>query len=272
MARPLAALLLLSLGVSTPSAAARLAWQSETALELLVPGLPRLVVPGAGVATVNGSGGGAHLTRVRLAGGSVETTFVPVTDPDVVAAGLLAVELSAGVESGSLGFVSDSFGAVALHPAVLPLRGQLRICLLDPACLDGGALALPLATSAGSAGLGIGGLLTVGGAGPLRLSLVASPWTVGAATVAWTTPSGSGQSTVASGWRHGALSFTTSTALSGGAFSLVTPLRVENSLGATLPGFARVTVRFLPEPTSACLLGAGAGLLLLLSRRSRLAR
>ncbi len=105
--------------------------------------------------------------------------------------------------------------------------------------------------------MGVGGIITVGGSGPLRLSLEAAPWTIRTATVPVTTNGGGTVAVAAAGWLHGPASFTTSTAVSGGALSLVTPLRITSNLGTPLGAFGRLTLRFVPEPGLLLLMGSG---------------
>jgi hypothetical protein len=246
----LAALLLACAGTA---AGAPLAFEAELSLDLGGP-LPALVVTGTGVATVNGSAGGAHLSSLRLAGGITGAATVPVTDPEVTqVSGLVALELDATLGTGTLGFAGTPLGAPGLTRAALPVRGVLRLCLFSPSCNT--ALSLPLASSPDA--VGVGGLMSAGPGAGVRMSLLASPWTVGTAFVTVTTNAGSSLAVPAAGWVHGALSFTTSTALVGGAFSGVTPLRIQTTTSPDLPGFGRLTVRFVPEPHRLPLLVAG---------------
>jgi hypothetical protein len=111
-------------------------------------------------------------------------------------------------------------------------------------------------------GLGVGGILTVNGYGSgTQISAEAAPWTVRTASLTVVTQNASPVTLTAQGWLHGAGSFTSSTALPGGALSLVTPLRIISDAGQELALFARLSLRFVPEPGFALLLGAGvAGL------------
>ena len=84
-----------------------------------------------------------------------------------------------------------------------------------------------------------------------------APWTIRTATVPIMTDSGGTVAVAAAGWLHGPASFTTSTAVSGGALSLVTPLRVTSNLGTPLGAFGRLTLRFVPEPGLLLLMGSG---------------
>jgi hypothetical protein len=242
-------------------------WDGTLALDPLGPGLPTLSLAGTGVATLNGSAGGSHLTALRLAGGLSRSATVPVTDPGITGAeGIAALRARATLGTATLApFASGA----PLTRGELPVRGLLAVCFVDPACLPGGFLPLALTANDGATGLGVGGLHTVQ-AGAVRISILASPWTLGTALLTLTTNGGSSAPLGAAGWAHGALSFTTSTALTGGALSLVTPLRIVSDTGPPLSSFARLTLRFVPEPGSAVLLGSGAlGLACLaLARRS----
>ncbi len=242
--------------------AAEMRWEGSLGFDFLAPGLPALALTGTGVATLNGSAGGSHLSALRLAGGLSASALVPVTDPEVAAAeGIVAVRASVALGSGSLA----PFASGPLTRSTLPVRGMLAVCLLDPACLPGGFLTIPLSTGNGAAGLGVGGLLTVG----TRISILGAPWTLGTALLTVTTEGGATFEVPATGWVHGALSFTTSTALPGGALSLVTPLRVASGSAPPLASFARLTLRFVPEPERALALAAGAALLAALARSRR---
>ena len=215
--------------------------------------LPAVVFTGMGVSAVNGSASGGHLTTLRIAGGISGTQLVPVTDPEVSAT-LTGLRATATLGTGTL----RPFGGSApvsqpqLTQRVLPVFGLARLCLAA-GCTS--RLDLPLAQ--GSRGVGVGGLITVGGGGSIRLSLEAAPWTIRTATVPVTTNGGETVAVAAEGWLHGPASFTTSTAVTGGALSLVTPLRITSNLGTPLSAFGRLTLRFVPEPGLLLLMGSG---------------
>jgi len=257
---------LVALSLASASTASELAWRGTLRVTPLVIGLPELVVRGSGVSTVNASGGGSHLTSLRVAGGPFGSATVPVTDPEATAAGVLALRLGASLAAGTLGFLAGPAGELA-PPGTLPARGLLGVCLFDPSCLPGAVLDVPLTQKQGAVGLGVGGLLTVGGYGSLRMSLVARPWTLATTSVVLTTPSGATAAIPFAGWRHGALSFSTSTALPGGTISLVTPLRTTPGGDFDLTSVARLTLRLVPEPGSGILLSAGGGALWWMARR-----
>lgn len=212
-----------------------------------------------GVATVNGSGGGSHVATLALPGGlfSIHTS-VPVTGGTLP---LTGVQIDVTLGPGNL--VVGSGGTLA---GVLPAPGTLRICVLL-SC--GVGFDVPL-TEAGTHGLGIGGAPIVAPLGGLgTLSLLGGPWETGQAVVA--TASGS---TALTGFAHGPLSGTSSTAEPQGVLQLVTPVAVGASVGggppSVVPLFGLLEIRLLPEPGAAASLAAGAALLAFLgARRAR---
>jgi hypothetical protein len=249
------------LGAAPPTPGAEMRWEGTLGFDFPAPALPPLALTGTGVATLDASGGGSHLQALRLSGGLSATALAPVTDPEVTAvAGIVALRASASLGSASLG----PFGPGPLTRSALPVRGVLAVCLFDPACLPGGFLSIPLSASSGAVGVGVGGTLTAAG-----VSILAEPWTLGTAFLALTSNGGSPFELPATGWVHGALSFTSSTALAGGALSLVTPIQVTSGSGPPLVGFARLSLRFVPEPDRALVLAAGAALLAVLGRLRR---
>ena len=256
---------------SAPVAGASpLNWEGTLAIEVL--GIAPLVMTGGGVATVDGPGGGAWLETLRLAasrGGIEGTAMVPITD--AAAAPLVAVRATASLGTGSLAPISGGTGTAPLTRGMLPLHGLAKLCLHSTSCGDFLPLDLTRQTPGGGAlGAGIGGVLTVGGTGPLRFSIEAAPWTLHTATVSVATAGGGQLPVFASGFVHGAGSVTGSTGVPGGMLQLVTPIRITSNQGSQMAAFGRLTVRFLPEPGWLVLLAAGlVGLGLLESVRSR---
>jgi hypothetical protein len=133
----------------------------------------------------------------------------------------------------------------------------------------------------GTKGVGVGGLITAGGYGGIRISLQAAPWTIKTVTLIdqITTPGGSRIMTTraARGWAHAPVSTTTSTAQPSGSSAepsgmvqLVTPNQVMTNL--PLGSHAKVAVgvnlvlRFIPEPGLLLLLGSGVAGLAFLGR------
>jgi len=253
--------------LALPAHAEPLRFDGTVSFEFAGQGFPPLRIAGSGIATLNGSAGGTHLTRLRLAGGISASAVVPVTDPEATARGIVAARALVTLGTGSLAPFSPT--PPGLTQGKLALRGFVGPCLFDPSCLPGGFIPLDLSQGSETA-VGVGGSLTAGGAGDVRISVLATPWTLHTALLTVTTPSGASALIPAVGSRHGALSFTTSTAIPGGQLSLVTPVRVTSEAGNALNLFGRLTVRFVPEPGVGLLLGSGcAGIAVLTRARHR---
>jgi len=256
-----AALVFASVGVAAAAAAGEVRWSGTLAINFLASGLPAIAIPGSGVATVNGGGGAFPLNSLRLAGGISGSTVVAVTDPDVTVT-LENIRLSAALGTGTLAPFTPS--ALPSQPQLsrnaLPVPGAARLCFLSPDC--GSALTLPFTTARGGKGLGIGGAWTANGFGSPSISVEAAPWTLRTASAIFTTASGAEVGVPTAGWVHGPFSFAASAALTDGSASLVTPMRFQYSGSRPIPAFARLTLRFAPEPGRLSLLAAGiAGLL-----------
>jgi hypothetical protein len=252
-----------------PARADFLAWTGRLSFEALPPPIPDQAITGSGVAEVLRSSGAA-LRTLRLDGGIDGTVLVPLTDPIVTAGGLAAVQLEARLGAGTLGpfFPPAPPTAPQLTRSVLPVRGSLRHCILNPTCMNVIEIPLDTTTPQGSYGVGVGGIATQDPFGAHRVSLLGAPWTVRTAYLTLTTTAGGSAVVGASGFAHGPSSFTGSTALVGGALQVVTPI-VVSSLGGSVPatGFARLDIRFVPEARSFVALCAGALVLLLLAPR-----
>jgi len=273
---------MVTLGVAGSAGAAKLNWEGTGII--LLGDFGTGIFPGGGVATVNGSGGVGHLNQIRLAAsrGQIGGTFTTaVTDPETVGNGIGAiqfVDIEGG--TGTLGNISGgAASAGVLNPNQLPTRGLVKICLLSTAC-DQGSLNLILTQGTtlppGVKGVGIGGIVTIGGEGAIRMSIIAAPWTIKTATVVDEITTAASRNRIfvnvtLKGFAHGPLSGTTSTANPSGVVQVVTPSQVRTNLpqGSNLKVSSAVTniIHFIPEPGLLLLLGSGVTGLALLGRR-----
>jgi hypothetical protein len=255
--------LTLALGVAGTAGAKTLDWNGTLGITFGV--MQRLRFEGSGVATVNNSTGGSHLNIMRLAGGITGSGTIPVTDPETTGT-IVSIRMSATLGTGTLSGIS---GAPPLNPpATLPMPGGSRVCLLTAGCAVN--ISLNATTNNGNTGLGVGGLLTIGHFGQVRISLIGGPWTVGTWTGTTQTHEGNFKDRVVAGWAHGAASSNSSTAEPSGVIQLIAPQQVTvsgvqgNSTATTM--FAHLTLHFIPEPGLLLLISAGVVGLGLLGR------
>lgn len=246
---------------------------------------------GGGVATVNGSSMVVpdHLDEIRFAynrGGVAGDGTVFVTDPDMAGWGLAAIRFR-NFENLT-GAVPGSFPLERL-PGTIPVRGLVQLCLLSTACSSWAEMAMTVPTTVngipggGAKGIGIGGLLTMGGYGGIRISVQAAPWTVKTVTGEnlYTTTDGDQriETFTVKGFAHGPASESSSTFAVGGLVQLVTPNRVVTNMpiGFGGPGgpatkivpVIKARIEFIPEPGLALLLGSGIAGLAVLARVRR---
>ena len=277
---------LFALGMAGVASAAVLNWEG-TSWTFLADNPPG-VLTGGGVATINGSAGviPAHLSTRRLAAsrGQIGGTFTRiVTDPDTIANGVAAIIYDGvGGGTGTQFALSGGAASTSTGGGTAPVHGVVKVCLLSTVC----TMYLPLVLSqpttvngvpgGGFNAVGVGGLVTAGGYGGIRISLQAAPWTIKTATVLdQITPTGGPprvlETWVAKGWAHAPVSTTTSTAQPGGMFQLVTPNQVTTNLALgsndKMGSFVVAMYRFIPEPGLLLLLGSGVAGLALLGRR-----
>jgi hypothetical protein len=221
--------------------AAVLNWSGTSTI--LLAEYPPGELRGGGVATLNGSDGviPAHLSTLRLAEsrGQIRGTFTRlVTDPDTIANGVLAlIYQNVGGLTGTWSGISGGAASTSTGGGIMPVGGIVKICLLSTACTQYLPLVLNQPTTVngvpgtGTKGIGVGGLITAGGYGGIRISLQGVPWTIKTATVIdQITPTGGPPriftTWVAKGWAHAPVSTTTSTAQPSGVVQLVTPGQV----------------------------------------------
>jgi len=283
----LGAVALLALGVAGTASAGYLNYEGTLTIEL--GDFPTIPAISQGVAKLNNSGGGAHVITLELKasnGGIVGGGMVPITDPKVKSNGIASVRIDATMGSGALAPISGNAASnvAVLTQNTLPIRGVTKLCLLTTVCTEFLELSHTQLTSMGVKGVGIGGLLTIGGTNPIRISIEAAPWTIKQGTSldeVSTVPSNMVKvytSINAAGFVHTPGSNTgagaSSTAQPSGVVQLISPMQVVTNLTAgsskKIALFSRMSIRFIPEPGMLLLLGSGvAGLVLLDRHRMR---
>ena len=229
--RTLAGVALLgALGFAFPAGAASLPFQGTLSLAFGPPFGLSFEASGSGVATVNGSGGGGHLTAWTLPAGAFPTSSI-VTLTDTALAPVGGLWLTANNEAGSF---SGTGG-------IMPLSGHAKVCLFAPCSMAPMMAWFPLSP------VGQGGSISLGGA--VNLTVSGAPWTTGTATAGSLPP--------LAGFRHGPASGTSSTAAVSGVVQLVSPFMLSTNLSdpfRAIPGYATLTFHFVPEPGTFVLL------------------
>jgi hypothetical protein len=237
-----------------------------------------------GIATIHtSSSASSHLSTITAAGPSPFlpdlslNTTISVTDP--TAAPITSVILTSirgrpDLQGGILGNIS---GAIAnsnlgILPNTIPSTGGVTICLLVAGIPCAGQLSLVVgATSAGAQiGGGVGGILTIGGLGAIRVSVLGAPYTVKTLSAVNRTENGSFDLFSEHGFAHGPASLTSSTAATSGVLQVVT----ANHTTVIGPGdgdisgnISRILTHFVPEPGLLLLFGSGAVGTALLGRK-----
>ena len=236
----------LSMAISTPVRAAVLPFQMT--LEVVFNALPPIAISGAGLATLNSSGGGLHLTRIEVGAGVLSgTALQAVTDP--AAFPIMGLQLGA---MNAAGTVSETGGGALTGSMGLP--GALKVCLFGA-----GGCGAPVANiTVPLTPVGQGGSAAV--TGPVNVSVFGAPWTTATASIGTVT---------VMGFAHGPASGTSSTAQPGGTLQLVTPISISTNIGASavVTSFAFLTLQFVPEPATALLVGGGIAVLVWGGRR-----
>jgi hypothetical protein len=280
----LALVLGLSIAMAAGTAsAAGLLFQGSSTLQFANLGHASITATGTGVAVVNGAGALGHLDSLELASPAATLDgIIPVTDPVVTQGGIVEVRITnlkatPRLVGGQGGLFAPISGAVAntqlqLTKNTMASTGMVRICLVYAGC-NSGSLDLNVGQSVNGVrtGAGIGGVITIGGAGSIRISIVGAPWTVKTASVQNRTDNGGITTFKKHGFAHGPASLTSSTALSSGVIQLVTPSQTYTQ---GIPGnsdyqgnITWFTLHFIPEPGLFLLLGTGAAGLAILGRR-----
>jgi hypothetical protein len=247
-------------GMVGAASAGTLKWRGTLSLEYGT--VEPIIITGVGVAGINGSGGGDHLSTLSIFGGITGTEQASPTDLLTV----FRAEVALG--TGVLGPIS---GGGPLSANTLPVGGIFKMCILFMPSLCPSFIPIPL-TAGGTRGMGLGGLVTLNtfGAG-IHISLIGAPWTIKTAVVTGVPTQNGGFSTSSRlGFAHGPASNTSSTANISGVVQLVTPAITMTTLGTgtMTPLFGVLTLHFVPEPGTLLLFGAGIAALGVAGRRS----
>jgi len=258
------ALLLASLCLAGEAGAKAIDWSGTLKIDVGVLG--GISSFGSGVATVNDSSGGAHLSTLRLADGiGGQPGTLPVTDPNVTGS-FKSIRITATIGTGTLTGIS---GAPPMGKNKLPIKGFTRICLFAAGC--GTNLPMNNTTNNGNTGGGVGGLLTLGGNGAIRVSIEAIPWTLATVSGLNQTVKGNFVTMTRIGFVHGAASGSdSSTAANSGVIQMISPQQATTTgiLGnqTAIALFNILTLHFIPEPGLLLLIGSGVVGLGLLGR------
>jgi len=253
--------------IAGQAGAKALDWHGTMNLELFQG--PSIILQGSGIATVNDSSGGNHLSTIRLAGGISGSGTVPVTDPEITGQ---VKSIRGSMMAMGTGTLSGISGAPPLARNALPVAGFMRVCLFAAGCGTNLPLSLTEPTvNGGITGIGVGGLLTLGGNGAIRISIEAAPWTL--ATVSGLNQTRDGNFVTMSrvGFVHGAASASdSSTAANSGVIQLIAPQHITTSgvLGNStrVALFSTLTLHFIPEPGLLLLIASGVVGLALIGR------
>jgi hypothetical protein len=230
------------------------------------------VMTGSGVATINNSSSN-HLNMLRLAGGITGSLTIPVTDPETTGT-IPSIRIQATLGTGTLSRFEHNTTTDPSHHYLdphrtLPVPGFTRVCLLTTTCVAN--LPLNNTTNNGQTGVGVGGILTLGGFGPIRISLINQPWTISGAAHIQQTHEGAFITREQHGFLHNASS--TPSSSSAEASKVVQLIASQQVITSGIAGnstlmtlFMELTLHFVPEPGLLLLISSGVVGLGLLGR------
>jgi hypothetical protein len=236
-------LMVTALALGTAEAqAGTLPFGGSLAIESFANGfvLGTLVVPGSGIATVDGP----HINTMSIPASPFAGTRITVRN--TMATPFSALQLT--VHNGA-----GVFAGAPLN-GVMALGGNLRVCLFATCGAFPANLRVPLSV------VGVGGFHSIANA--VNETVVGAPWTVGMAAVGTITQMG---------FQHGPASLASSTASASGQVRLVTPIFVSTNIAAisVLSAFGIMTLHYVPEPGTLLLLCTGIAGLVLFGRTKR---
>ena len=272
--------LLMLVGAGAASAT-QMTFDGRAVLQFSNLGRIRVIATGTGVATLNGSGTSPHLQTLDIVANTGQLDgIIPVTDPIVTAGGIVEVRLTSvmqipQVQGGIFAPISGALQntAAQLTLNTVPSVGFVRLCLFYTGC-NSGDISQDLNQTNGTGmqtGAGVGGVITIGGSGNIRISILGAPWTIKTASVSNRTDNAGLTLFTQMGFAHGPASLTSSTAQASGVVQLVT---ANQTTVVGVPGnsdlsgqVAIVRLHFVPEPGLLLLLGSGALGMALLGRQ-----
>jgi hypothetical protein len=179
-------------------------------------------------------------------GGGLVSVALPAGLFDLEGTKDLTYPSTPGVFRGMVLDAGNAAGVFGPTGGTMPLAGMLKICLFAPCSGPPPAnISIPLS--------GIGRATPVVGSGPVNVTTLGAPWTTG---------------TITAGTEMG--SFAGSVGAS--SISLVTPVYVSTNITAMATlgiGYARLSISWVPEPSTALLLGLGCAALIAQARRAQ---
>ena len=220
----------------------------------------------------------SHLSTITAEfnpGLSLNTT-ISVTDPTaapITSVILTSVRGRPDLQGGIIGNISGALANsnLGILPNTIPSTGGVTICLLISNPCDFQLNLLVGATSAGvQIGGGVGGILTIGGLGAIRISVVGAPYTVKTVSAVNRTENGLFDVFSEHGFAHGPGSNTSTTAQASGILQTITANHTtvigpgDNDISGNI---SRVLTHFIPEPGLLLLFGSGAVGMALLGRK-----